>query len=118
LDLKFNYKFGNPDINYYIQVMITTIITLSILLLIAIAAIIYCMRHIAFINDELDAISEEQHDMTNNIIEIYTSLNKIQNFQIDQHNFNKEVASGFQQIADRELIRQLQDIDPTKIGRA
>lgn len=99
--------------------MITTVITLLVLLLlIAMTAIVYCMVHISLINKELDSISEEQHDMTNNIIEIYTSLNKIQNFQIDQHNFNKEVASGFQQIADRELIRQLQDIDPTKIGRA
>lgn len=98
--------------------MITTIITLSILLLIAIAAIIYCVVHISFINKELDAISKEQHDMNNNIIQIYDSINKIQSFQIDQHNFNKEVAGGFQQIADRELVRQLQEIDPTKIGRA
>jgi exonuclease I len=98
--------------------MITTVITLSILLLIAIAAITYCIVHISLINKELDAISEEQHDMNNNIIQIYDSINKIQSFQIDQHNFNKEIASGFQQIADRELVRQLQEIDPTKIGRA
>ena len=98
--------------------MITTVITLSILLLIAIAAIIYCIVHISLINKELNAISEEQHDMNNNIIQIYDSINKIQSFQINQHNFNKEVSSGFQQIADRELVRQLQEIDPTKIGRA
>ena len=98
--------------------MITTVITLSILLLIAIAAITYCIVHISLINKELDAISEEQHDMNNNIIQIYDSINKIQSFQINQHNFNKEVSSGFQQIADRELVRQLQEIDPTKIGRA
>ena len=94
------------------------IIFLTVICIILTAGLIYCMRHITFINNELDAISKEQHDMNNNIIQIYDSINKIQSFQIDQHNFNKEVASGFQQIADRELVRQLQEIDPTKIGRA
>jgi hypothetical protein len=42
----------------------------------------------------------------------------MQNFQLEQYKFNKEVAEGFQNIADRDLIRQLQDIDPTKIGKA
>ena len=56
--------------------------------------------------------------MNNNIIQIYASLNKIQIFQLDQYKFNKEVAEGFQNMADRDLVRQLQDIDPTKIGKA
>jgi exonuclease I len=74
--------------------------------------------HILKIQKELISISNEQSDMNNNIIQIYASLNKMQNFQLEQYKFNEEVAKGFQQIADRDLVRQLQDIDPTKIGRA
>jgi uncharacterized protein YehS (DUF1456 family) len=100
------------------MVMITAIIILSVLLLGTILFLISVIMHILKIQKELISISEEQSDMNNNIIQIYASLNKIQIFQLDQYKFNKEVAEGFQNIADRDLIRQLQDIDPTKIGKA
>jgi predicted Holliday junction resolvase-like endonuclease len=100
------------------MVMITAIIILSVLLLGTILFLISVIMHILKIQKELISISNEQSDMNNNIIQIYASLNKMQNFQLEQYKFNEEVAKGFQQIADRDLVRQLQDIDPTKIGRA
>jgi predicted Holliday junction resolvase-like endonuclease len=100
------------------MVMTTAIIILSVLLLGTIMFLISVIMHILKIQKELISISEEQSDMNNNIIQIYASLNKMQNFQLEQYKFNEEVAKGFQNMADRDLVRQLQDIDPTKIGKA
>ena len=74
--------------------------------------------HILKIQKELISISEEQSDMNNNIIQIYASLNKIQIFQLEQYKFNEEVAKTFEYLANKDLVRQLQDIDPMKIGKA
>ena len=100
------------------MVMITAIIILSVLLLGTILFLISVIMHILKMQKELISISDEQHSQNNDIIQIYTSFNKMQNFQLEQYKFNEEVAKGFQQIADRDLVRQLQDIDPTKIGKA
>jgi hypothetical protein len=52
------------------------------------------------------------------VIKLWKNAASYQKFQLEQYKFNEEVAKGFQQIADRDLVRQLQDIDPTKIGKA
>jgi predicted Holliday junction resolvase-like endonuclease len=94
------------------------IIILTILVAILIVAVIYLMRHVVLINDELEALGREQHTQNMDVIKLWKNAASYQNFQLEQYKFNEEVAKGFQQIADRDLVRQLQDIDPTKIGRA
>jgi predicted Holliday junction resolvase-like endonuclease len=94
------------------------IIILTILVAILIVAVIYLMRHVVLINDELEALGREQHTQNMDVIKLWKNAASYQKFQLEQYKFNEEVAKGFQQIADRDLVRQLQDIDPTKIGRA
>jgi hypothetical protein len=76
------------------------------------------MRHVVLINDELEALGREQHTQNMDVIKLWKNAASYQKFQLEQYKFNEEVAKGFQQIADRDLVRQLQDIDPTKIGKA
>jgi predicted Holliday junction resolvase-like endonuclease len=94
------------------------IIILTILVAILIVAVIYLMRHVVLINDELEALGREQHTQNMDLIKLWKNAASYQKFQLEQYKFNEEVAKGFQQIADRDLVRQLQDIDPTKIGKA
>jgi predicted Holliday junction resolvase-like endonuclease len=94
------------------------IIILTILVAILIVAVIYLMRHVVLINDELEALGREQHTQNMDVIKLWKNAASYQKFQLEQYKFNEEVAKGFQQIADRDLVRQLQDIDPTKIGKA
>jgi predicted Holliday junction resolvase-like endonuclease len=94
------------------------IIILTILVAILIVAVIYLMRHVVLINDELEALGKEQHTQNMDVIKLWKNAASYQKFQLEQYKFNEEVAKGFQQIADRDLVRQLQDIDPTKIGKA
>jgi predicted Holliday junction resolvase-like endonuclease len=97
------------------MVMITTLI---ILVAILIAAVLYLMRHVVLINEELEALGREQHTQNMDIIKLWKNTASYQKFQLEQYKFNEEVAKGFQQVSDRDLVRQLQDIDPTKIGKA
>ena len=97
------------------MVMITTLI---ILVAILIAAVFYLMRHVVLINEELEALGREQHTQNMDIIKLWKNTASYQKFQLEQYKFNEEVAKGFQSMADRDLVRQLQDIDPTKIGKA
>jgi predicted Holliday junction resolvase-like endonuclease len=94
------------------------IIILTILVAILIVAVIYLMRHVVLINDELEALGREQHTQNMDVIKLWKNAASYQKFQLEQYKFNEEVAKGFQQITDRDLVRQLQDIDPTKIGKA
>jgi len=94
------------------------IIILTILVTILIVAVIYLMRHVVLINKELEALGREQHTQNMDVIKLWKNAASYQKFQLEQYKFNEEVAKGFQQIADRDLVRQLQDIDPTKIGKA
>ena len=94
------------------------IIILTILVAILIVAVIYLMRHVVLINKELEALGREQHTQNMDVIKLWKNAASYQKFQLEQYKFNEEVAKGFQQIADRDLVRQLQDIDPTKIGKA
>ena len=74
--------------------------------------------HIRKIQKELEDLGKEQHTQNMDVIKIWGELVKFQNFQINQFELNKEITKSFEYINDRELIRNLQDIDPRKIAQA
>lgn len=94
------------------------IIFLTIVCAILIAGLIYCIRHIAFINDELEALGREQHTQNKDIIWTMKELAKTQKFLLEQFKVNEEVAKTLQYFADKDLIRDLQNMDPNRIGKA
>ena len=95
--------------------MITTLIILCIILA---AGLIYCIRHIAFINNELEALGKEQHTQNKDIIWIMKELAKTQKFLLEQFKVNEEVAKAIQYLADKDLIKDIQNMDPNKVGKA
>ena len=95
--------------------MITTITILSVLLLGTILGLIYAIIHISKIIDELKSISEEQHTQNVDIMDL---MKKTHNYQVEQHKFNIEVAQTIQYFADKDLIKELNNLDKGKIGQA
>ena len=95
--------------------MITTITILSVLLLGIILGLIYTIIHISKIIDELKSISEEQHTQNVDIMDL---MKKTHNYQVEQHKFNIEVAQTLQYFADKDLIKELNNLDKGKIGQA
>lgn len=97
------------------EAMITSLIILSAILTIAVVYLLYTVRKL---NKLFILIDKEQHTQNTDIIKVWKHLATFQKFQLDQFKFNDEVAKGFEAMADRDLVRQLQELDPTKIGRA
>ena len=95
--------------------MIITITILSVLLLGIILGLIYTIIHISKIIDELKSISEEQHTQNVDIMDL---IKKTHNYQVEQHKFNIEVAQTIQYFADKDLIKELNNLDKGKIGQA
>ena len=95
--------------------MIITITILSVLLLGIILGLIYTIIHISKIIDELKSISEEQHTQNVDIMDL---MKKTHNYQVEQHKFNVEVAQTLQYFADKDLIKELNNLDKGKIGQA
>ena len=95
--------------------MIITITILSVLLLGIILGLIYTIIHISKIIDELKSISEEQHTQNVDIMDL---MKKTHNYQVEQHKFNIEVAQTIQYFADKDLIKELNNLDKGKIGQA
>ena len=95
--------------------MIITITILSVLLLGIILGLIYTIIHISKIIDELKSISEEQHTQNVDIMDL---MKKTHNYQVEQHKFNIEVAQTLQYFADKDLIKELNNLDKGKIGQA
>ncbi len=95
--------------------MIISLIILSAILTVAVAYLLYTVREM---NKMLFLIDKEQHVQNTDIIKIWKHLATHQKFQLDQFKFNDEVAKGFEAMADRDLVRQIQNLDPHKIGKA
>lgn len=74
--------------------------------------------HILKIQKELMDISKEQHIQNKDIMELMKGRIKTIEFQTNQFKLNQEIARSFEYLNDRELIRNLQDIDPRKIAQA
>ena len=94
------------------------IIFLTIVCIILTAGLIYCMRHIVLINNELEALGKEQHTQNMDIIRVMKELAKTQNFLLEQFKVNEEVAKAIQYLADKDLIKDIQNMDPNKVGKA
>lgn len=74
--------------------------------------------HILKIQKELISISDEQHTQNMDIIRVMKELAKTQNFLLEQFKVNEEVAKAIQYLADKDLIKDIQNMDPNKIGKA
>lgn len=98
--------------------MITAIIILSVLLSGTILFLISAIMHILKIQKELISISDEQHTQNMDIIRVMKELAKTQNFLLEQFKVNEEVAKAIQYLADKDLIKDIQNMDPNKIGKA
>ena len=64
---------------------------------------------------ELESISEEQHTQNVDIMDL---MKKTHKYQVEQHKFNIEVAQTLQYFADKDLIKELNNLDKGKIGQA
>lgn len=74
--------------------------------------------HILKIQKELISISDEQHTQNMDIIRVMKELAKTQNFLLEQFKVNEEVAKAIQYLADKDLIKDIQNMDPNKVGKA
>ena len=95
--------------------MIITITILLVLLLGTILGLVYAIIHISKIIDELESIGREQHTQNVDIMDL---MKKTHNYQVEQHKFNIEVAQTLQYFADKDLIKELNNLNKGKIGQA
>lgn len=95
--------------------MIIAITIISVLLLGTILGLVYTIIHISKIIDELESIGREQHTQNVDIMDL---MKKIHNYQVEQHKFNVEVAQTLQYFEDKDLIKELSNLDKGKIGQA
>jgi hypothetical protein len=77
--------------------------------------LISAIIHISKIMKELESISEEQHTQNVDIMDL---MKKTHKYQVEQHKFNIEVAQTLQYFADKDLIKELNNLDKGKIGQA
>lgn len=92
--------------------MLTAIIVLSFLLFLTMLYTVSCIININKMHKELDDITE--------IMEIHTQdYTKIVKFQLEQIRLNEEIVKKFNQLDEKEMMRNLYDLQRNnKLGEA
>lgn len=92
--------------------MLTAIIVLSVLLFLTMLYTVACIININKMHKELDDITE--------IMEIHTQdYTKIVKFQLEQIRLNEEIVKKFNQLDEKEMMRNLYDLQRNnKLGEA
>ena len=92
--------------------MLTAIIVLSVLLFLTMLYTVSCIINITRMHKELDDITE--------IMERHTQdYTKIIKFQLEQIRLNEEIVKKFNQLDEKEMMRNLYDLQRNnKIGEA
>lgn len=95
--------------------MVTSLIVLCSILVLAVSYLLYKIREL---NKIFILIDKEQHTQNMDIIRAMKEIAKTQNFLVEQIKVNEEIAKTLQYFADKDLIRDIQNMDPNRVGKA